>query len=79
MERNLYTYVYLHVAYEEVERRLRDDPVALLQDAPASAGQRVDTLTTHLRVDVGSFELGRDAEVELGGLKDVARSVDQPT
>lgn len=71
MERNLYTYTYLHVSYEEVEGRLRGDPVALLQESTISAGDRADTLTTHLRVDLGPLHLGRDAVVELGDLKDV--------
>lgn len=71
MQRNLYTYTYVHVPYDEVERRLRGDPMALLQEATHSAGDRADTLTAHLRVDVGAFQLGRDAAVELGALRDV--------
>lgn len=79
MQRNLYTYTYLHVAYDEVGRRLRDDPMAVLQDATDRAGDRADTQTAHLRVDIGSFELGRDATVELGELRDVdAHAVSLP-
>lgn len=71
MQRNLYTYTYLHVPYAEVEQRLREEPVAMLQEATAVAGERADTVTAQLRVDVGSFRVGRNARVQLGALRDV--------
>lgn len=71
MQRNLYTYAYLDIPYDEVAAALRGDPTALLQDATGTASERTDVLSTHLRVDLGAFDVGRDAIVQIGEIRDL--------
>lgn len=71
MQRNLYLYTYLDSPWEQVEPLLHDDPAGLLQEATTSAGERTRQVSVELRVDVGSFQVGRDATVELGELRQV--------
>lgn len=73
MERPLYTYKYVHLPFETVVAALRDDAGRLFEPATEAAVQQAHDLATHLQVQVGGFEVGRDVTMTLGSFTMIDR------
>lgn len=66
MRRPLYAYEYADVPYDDAIAILAERASALLQEATDASVAHTDEVVTHLTVDAGGFEVGRDVVVELG-------------
>lgn len=77
MKRPIYAYTYAGVAFDDAIALLADDPEGLLQEATAVSEAHAETVVSHLHVQVGEFDLGRDVQVELGEFNpvEVMRSI----
>ena len=66
MERPLHVYAYVEARFDLVSRLLADDAVGVLQNATDDAVEQAGVLSRSLHVDVGGFEVTREATIEVG-------------
>ena len=77
MERPLHVYAYVEARFDFVTRLLAEDTVGVLQTATDDAVEQAGVLSRSLQVDVGGFEVTRNATIEVGRFepREVTRSV----
>jgi hypothetical protein len=69
LERHLYAYEYVDLAYDAIIDLLERVPTAVLQPATEAATARAHEVLSTLYVPLGGFELARDVTVSVGDLE----------
>jgi hypothetical protein len=68
MERHLYAYEYVDLAYGDIVSLLERTPTAILQPATDAASVRAHEVLSTLYVPLGGFELAREVTISVGDL-----------
>ena len=66
MTSELHAYAYADVPFDLASRLFAENAEAVLQHATEDAAQEAGTLSRTLKVNVGGFDVSKDAEVEVG-------------
>jgi hypothetical protein len=69
VERHLYAYEYVDLAYDDIVGLLEQIPTAILQPATEAASARAHEVLSTLYVPLGGFELAREVTVSVGELQ----------
>jgi hypothetical protein len=72
VERHLYAYEYVDLAYDDIVDLLERVPTAILQPATEAASARAHEVLSTLYIPLGGFELAREVTVEVGNLERAA-------